>query len=163
MAITLPDELVSVLGILGYDFPQSNEDALMDMGQAWMDFSDELSDILGEGGASASRVWADQIGKEIDAFQAWWEGEDGPSDILTTGAIGAMVGGAGMIICAIIVLVLKIMVIVQVVILAVQIALAIAQAAVTLGASLLQIPIFQQIAREIVGNLIQEAIFKLLD
>jgi len=45
----------------------------------------------------------------------------------------------------------------------VQIAMAIAEAAVTFGASLLQVPIFQQISRTVVGNLVQEAVFKLID
>ncbi|PRY61035.1 hypothetical protein [Glycomyces artemisiae] len=162
MAITLPSELMAVLSAIGHDFPESNEDALMDIGQAWMDFGGELADILGESGASAAQAWTDQVGQDIDAFKAWWESEDGPSEILSSGATGAMVGGAGMMIASIIVLCLKIMVIVQVVILAVQIALAIAEAAVTFGASLLQIPIFRQITKEIVSNLIQEAIFKLV-
>lgn len=74
-----------------------------------------------------------------------------------------MIAGVGLMICAVIVLCLKIMVIVQLIILAVQIAMAIAQAAVTFGASLVQIPIFQQLARTVVGNLIQEAIFKLME
>jgi hypothetical protein len=163
MAIMLPSELASLLGILGFDWPQSNEDNLMDFGQAWMDFGGELGEILGEADGNAAQAWTDQIGKDIEAFKTWWESEDGPAKILDSGAIGAMIAGVGLIICAVIVLVLKIMVIVQLIILAVQIAIAIAQAAVTFGASLLQVPIFQQLARTVVGNLIQEAVFKLLE
>lgn len=163
MAIMLPSELASLLGILGFDWPQSNEDNLMDFGQAWMDFGDELGDILGEAGGNAAQAWTDQIGQDIEAFKTWWEGEDGPAKTLDNGAIGAMIAGVGLIICSVIVLVLKIMVIVQLIILAVQIAIAIAQAAVTFGASLLQVPIFQQLARTVVSNLIQEAIFKLIE
>ncbi|MCC3765603.1 hypothetical protein K3N28_21320 [Glycomyces sp. TRM65418] len=163
MAIMLPSELAGLLGVLGFDWPQSNEDNLMDFGQVWMDFGSELSEIAGEAGGNAAQAWTDQIGKDIDAFKTWWESEDGPASILDSGSIGAMIGGVGLIICSIIVLVLKIMVIVQLVILAVQIAIAIAQAAVTFGASLLQVPIFQQLARTVVGNLIQEAIFKLME
>jgi SH3-like domain-containing protein len=55
------------------------------------------------------------------------------------------------------------MVMVQLIILAVQIAIAIAQAAVTFGASLLQVPIFQQLARTVISNLVQEAVFKLME
>jgi hypothetical protein len=163
MAIMLPSELASLLGILGFDWPQSNEDNLMDFGQAWMDFGSELSEIAGEAGGNAAQAWTDQIGKDIDAFQTWWESEDGPSKILDTGSIGAMIAGVGLIICSVIVLVLKIMVMVQLIVLAVQIAIAVAQAAVTFGASLLQVPIFQQLARTVVSNLIQEAVFKLLE
>ncbi|MFB9658368.1 hypothetical protein ACFQS3_19190 [Glycomyces mayteni] len=163
MAITLPSELASLLGILGYDWPQSNEDNLMDFGQAWMDFGGKLGDLNGESAENAASAWTDQVGKDIDAFKTWWESEDGPQKIIGDGSVGSMIAGVGLIICAVIVLCLKIMVIVQLVILAVQIAMAIAEAAVTFGASLLQVPIFQQISRTVVGNLVQEAIFKLID
>lgn len=163
MAIMLPSELASLLGILGFDWPESNEDKLMETGEAWLEFGNELGDILSDASGSAAQAWADQVGKDIDAFKTWWESEEGPQDVLSTGSIGGMIAGAGMMICSVIVLCLKIMVIVQLVILAVQIAIAIAQAAVTFGASLLQVPIFQQLARTVVSNLIQEAIFKLME
>jgi len=163
MALMLPSELSSLLGILGFDWPQSNEDALMDMGQAWLDFGQELTSIADEATGGAASAWTEQIGKDIDAFKTWWEGEDGPSQILDSGSVGAMIGGVGLMICSVIVLVLKIAVIAQLIWLAVQIALAVAEAAVTFGASLLQIPIVQQLIRTIVSNLIQEAVFKLLE
>ncbi|GAA1692980.1 hypothetical protein GCM10009830_45930 [Glycomyces endophyticus] len=163
MAIMLPSELSGLLGILGFDWPQSNEDNLMTFGEAWMQFGDDLSGLGGEANENAASAWTDQIGQDIEAFKTWWESEDGPAHILDNGSVGAMIAGVGLIICSVIVLVLKIMVIVQLVILAVQIAIAIAQAAVTFGASLLQVPVFQQIARTVVGNLMQEAVFKLLD
>jgi len=163
MALMLPAELASLLGILGFDWPESNEEALMEMGQAWMDFGGELTDILGEASGNAAQAWTEQIGKDIDAFKTWWESEDGPTEILNSGSIGSMIGGMGLMICGVIVLALKIMVIVQLAILAVQIALAIAQAAVTFGASLVQIPIFQQLARTVIGNLVQEVVVKLLE
>ncbi|MEU5871664.1 hypothetical protein AB0A73_08890 [Glycomyces sp. NPDC047369] len=163
MGMTLPSELVSVLGVLGYDWPQSDEEHLMNFGQSWMDFSGDLGNVGAEAAAASAQAWTDQVGKDIDAFKTWWEGEDSPRKVIEDGAVGAMIAGVGLMICAVIVLVLKIMVIVQLIILAVQIALAIAEAAVTFGASLLQIPIFQQLARTVVGNLIQEAVFKLLE
>lgn len=163
MAIMLPSELASLLGVLGYDWPESNEDSLMESGQAWMEFGQELNAILGEADDNAAKAWTEQIGKDIDAFKAWWEGEDGPPDTLGDGATGSMVAGTGLMVCSIIVLTLKIMVLVQLAILAVQIAMAIAQAAVTFGASLAQIPIFQQIARKLVGVLIDQAVTKLLE
>lgn len=74
-----------------------------------------------------------------------------------------MVGGAGLMICAAIVLALKIAVIVQLTLLAIQIAQAIATAGPTFGASLLEIPVFQTLTRTIVGNLMQEALWRLAD
>ncbi|HET6484251.1 MAG TPA: hypothetical protein VFG35_29970 [Actinoplanes sp.] len=43
------------------------------------------------------------------------------------------------------------------------IAQAVATAVPTFGASLAEIPIFQQLTRTIVGKLVQDAIFELLD
>lgn len=54
MAIMLPSELASLLGILGFDWPQSNEDNLMDFGQAWVDFGSELSGIAAGMGPTPS-------------------------------------------------------------------------------------------------------------
>ena len=51
----------------------------------------------------------------------------------------------------------------QLVILAIEIAQAIAAAGPTFGASLAEIPIFQQLTRTVVGNLIQEVLWQLAD
>ena len=98
-----------------------------------------------------------------EAFQQWWTAEESPKQTLSDGATAAVLTGTGLIICGAIVLILKVSVIVQLIILAVQIAQAVATAAVTFGASLAEIPIFQQISRTIIGNLIQEVLFKLVD
>ena len=58
---------------------------------------------------------------------------------------------------------LKVAVIAQLVILAAEIAQALATAVPTFGASLAEIPIFQQLTRTIVGNLVQDALLQLLD
>lgn len=68
-----------------------------------------------------------------------------------------------MIICGGIVLAFKIAVIAQLVILAIQIAQAVATAAVTFGASLAQIPLFHQISRTIISNLLMEVTFQLME
>ncbi len=163
MALMIPSELATLLAIIGYEWPSSNEDALMQSGQAWQDLSGQLADIEAQATTSAAEAWAEQIGKDIDAFKTWWESDEGPADTLTQGATGAMIGGAGLMICSVIVLSLKIMIIVQLAILAVQIAMAIAQAAFTFGASLAQIPIFQQICRRIVGGIFDQVIGKLME
>lgn len=163
MAIMIPSELAGLLSVLGYDWPQSNEDKLMDLGQAWNDFAGELTDVGGEAGTQASRTWDEQVGRDIDAFKTWWEGEDGPPHFFESGSMGAMAAGTGMMICSVMVLGLKIMVIVQLAILAVQIAIAIAQAAITFGASLLQVPIFKQITGEVLGVIIDQVVSRLLE
>jgi hypothetical protein len=71
--------------------------------------------------------------------------------------------GAGMMICAGIILALKISTITQLVTLAIEIAQAIASAVATFGASLAEIPIFEEISRRIIGELIQQVINKLME
>lgn len=163
MSLELPGELISLLGLLGYTWPEADEDKLFEMGQTWISFSATINDIVGDANAGAGTVWSENSGQDIAAFQAWWSKEGSPADALTDGATAAVLTGTGLIICGTIVLALKIAVIIQLTVLAIQIAQAIATAAVTFGASLLEIPIFQQITRTIVGNLIQEVVLTLLE
>jgi hypothetical protein len=163
MGLQLPGELIQLLGVLGYSWPEADETKMFEMGQAWITFSGTLRDIVGEAGSEASAVWTGHQGRDIEAFRQWWSGQEGPQESLSDGATAAVLTGTGLIICAMIVLALKIAVIVQLIILAIQIAQALATAAPTFGASLLEIPVFQMLARTIVGNLIQEVLWTLVD
>ncbi|WP_432956403.1 hypothetical protein [Micromonospora haikouensis] len=163
MALELPGELRSLLGVLGYTWPEADEDKLFEMGNAWIAFSGRLGSVVVEAQTGATEVWVANRGKDVTAFQQWWSKEDSPAASLSDGATAALLTGTGLIICAAIVLALKIAVIVQLVILAIQIAQAVATSAVTFGASLLEIPVFQALARTVVGNLIQEVLWKLAD
>lgn len=163
MGLELPGELRSLLNVLGYTWPEADETKLFEMGNAWIGFSGTLAGVVAETNTGASAVWSAHSGQDISAFQAWWSKEDSPASSLSDGVTAAVLTGTGLIICGAIVLALKIAVIVQLVILAIQIAQAVATAAVTFGASLLEIPVFQALARTIVGNLFQEVIWKLID
>jgi hypothetical protein len=163
VGLQLPGELVSLLSLLGYNWPQADEQKLAEMGQAWMGFASTLGTIVGSAQGGAAPVWSQNRGEDITAFQQWWDKEDSPIASLRDGVPAATLTGTGLVICGMIVLALKISVIVQLVILAIQIAQALATAAVTFGASLAEIPIFQQLARTVVSNLFQEVIFKLLE
>lgn len=162
MGMSIPSELASLLSILGYTWPQADETKLFEMGQRWMSFGTTLQRVVGEATDAASKVWNNNSGKDIEAFAKHWDHEEGPSKVLQDGSTASTLVGAGMMICAGIVLALKINVIVQLTILAFQIAQAIATAVVTFGASLAEIPIFQQISRLIVNELINQVINQLL-
>jgi len=159
----IPGELQSLLGILGYNWPEADETALVEMGQAWMSFSDRLEVIVSDATSTATEVWTEHEGEAVAAFRAWWAREDSPAKTLLDGANAATLTGTGLMICGGIVLALKVAVIAQLAILAVEIAQAVATAVPTFGASLAEIPIFQQLTRTIVGNLVQDAIVQLLD
>lgn len=162
MGLQLPGELVSLLQILGYNWPQADEEKLFQMGQRWMNFSGTVNEVVGQGDSTAARVWQQNAGKDITAFTEHWQNEEGPSKVLAESSTAATLVGTGMTIISAIVLALKVQVIAQLVILAIQIAQAIATAVVTFGASLAEIPIFQMISRKFVGILIDQVINQLL-
>ena len=161
MGMTLPSELGSLLNLLGYKWPEGDEQKIFEMGQRWSDFGGTLNEVAQAGDQAASVVWSGNTGANIDAFASHWKDNDGPARILRDGGTAASLVGTGMTICAGIMLVLKVNVIVQLTTLAIQIMQAMAAAVATFGASLSEIPIFQQITREIVSELIQQVISRL--
>ncbi|MGY0232314.1 WXG100-like domain-containing protein [Longispora urticae] len=163
MGLQIPGELRSLLNVIGYSWPEADETKLFEMGKTWIGFSGTIHGVVADAHAGAGSVWAEHEGGDIEAFRDWWADGESPAKNLSNGATAAVLTGTGLIICGMIVLALKIMVIVQLVILAIQIAQAIATAFVTFGATLLEIPIFQQLCRTIVGNLVQEVLFTLIE
>jgi len=163
MGLQLPGELVSLLHILGYNWPQADEQKLFQMGQRWSNFSGTITDTVGGAERAAAQVWQNNSGQDIAAFAEHIRHQDGPLKVLGDSSTATTILGVGMTICSAIVLALKVQVIVQLVTLAIQIAQAIAMAAATFGASLAQIPIFQQISRRLVGMLIDQVIGQLLN
>jgi hypothetical protein len=162
VGLQLPAELISLLGMLGFNWPEADETKLFEMGQRWLAFSGTLQEIGGTSEAAASQVWMVNQGRDVTAFQDHWRGEDGPQPVLRDGSTAATLVGAGLMICGGIVLALKVNVIIQLAILAFQIAQAIATAVATLGASLAEIPIFKEITRFILDTLIDQVINILL-
>ncbi|HEY8454514.1 MAG TPA: hypothetical protein VIL34_02885 [Actinopolymorphaceae bacterium] len=161
MGLQLPSELVTVLGMIGINWPESDEEKIFRMGQTWLSFGSKLSGIGGESDQAAQQVWTGHQGDAVEAFKKKWDefGALKNLDIASNTGIGL---GMGLFVYAAIVLVLKINAIIQLVILAIQIAQAIAMAAATFGASLLEIPIFRQITKTIIENLIMMAIMEII-
>lgn len=162
MGLQLPSELVTVLGMIGYEWPTSDEELLFNLGQGWVGFSDQIQGTSEAVAGSAQSVWGGNTGAAIDAFRQWWDsGENAPAVLGKTTTASTMLG-AGLYICAAVVLALKIQVIVQLVILAIQIAQAIATAVATFGASLAEIPIFKMLTQMALDLLIDQVINMLL-
>jgi hypothetical protein len=163
MGLQLPGELVTVLGMLGYDWPTSDEEKLFHLGQLWLEFAPQLEQAGAAALESASGVWNSSNGEPIEAFRNWWNAGDSPFEVLNDGSTGSATVGVGLMVCAGVVLALKINVIVQLIILAIQIAQAIATAVATFGASLLEIPIFKMITSFIIDQLIGLAVEAVLN
>ncbi|MEU5876580.1 hypothetical protein [Spirillospora sp. NPDC047279] len=162
MGLQLPGELISLLSMLGYTWPEADETKLFELGTTWTQFGGTLQSIAQDADTAAQQVWTGNKGEDFDAFREAWTGEDAAPQNIQTASISCMAMGVGLFIAAGVVLMLKINVIIQLIMLAIQIAQAIATAVVTFGASLAQIPIFKTIAGVIIDILIDQAIGVLL-
>ncbi|WP_369807676.1 hypothetical protein [Glycomyces sp. NRRL B-16210] len=159
----LPSELIGLLGMLGYDWPESDEESLFNLAGEWTGMADQLAGRVESLQSAARTLLENNQGAQVDAFQREWEAEESSPASLAEAGDPANVLNIGLTVMAGIVLTLKIQVIVQLAILAFQIAQAIAFAAVTFGASLAQIPIFKTITGIIIDQLMGLAIDKVLN
>lgn len=143
MSIVLPGELDWVLDLLGFEWPNLDEDLIMQAAQEWLDFGQAARDYQEQGNRAAELVRQAHGGDAADAFLEQWskfsenglgiggagigylDGLAGAGDVL-----GVMLDVAGVAVVA-----LKIYVIVQLIDLAIEFAIAQASAPVTLGAS----------------------------
>jgi hypothetical protein len=158
VGLQLPGELVSLLGELGFTWPEADEEKLVELGSAWLDFGAGLAAPLGQAGSGAQQVWSGNEGSAIASFQQAWTESDSPASNLDDAVTAATMVGAGLMVCAGIVLALKINVIIQLTMLAMEIIEAIATAAPTFGASLLEVPIFKEITQLLIDQLLNLAI-----
>ncbi|MCD0445029.1 hypothetical protein LO763_15540 [Glycomyces sp. A-F 0318] len=163
MGMQLPGELITLLSMLGYEWPESDEESLFNLAGEWTGMADQLAGRIEGLQAAARTLLENNSGGHIDAFQNEWEsGESSPSNLADAGDPSNEMS-IGLTVMAGIILALKIQVIVQLAILAVQIAWAIATAPVTFGASMAQIPIFKQITGLIIDQLMGMAIDRVMN
>jgi hypothetical protein len=62
MSLTLPDDLTWVLNLLGFMWPQADEDKLRACAQAWRNFGAEVTRINQDARLVAAHVTADNSG-----------------------------------------------------------------------------------------------------
>jgi hypothetical protein len=148
--------------VLGFTWPEADEEKLFALANSWPGLAANIPGIVERADLAAAEVWQRSLGSMPVAFQVAWEAADGPAEQLRLGATGADIS-AGLIVCASAVLALKLSVIVQLVLLAIAIAQAIATAAPTLGASLLEIPLFRLMTKLVLDQALGLAITAVLN
>lgn len=163
MGLDIPSELASLLSMLGYEWPESDEESIFNLAGEWTGMADQISGKVESLNAAAKTLVENNFGADIDAFNEEWADSESAVRNIADAADPTNIINIGLTIAAGIVLALKVQVIVQLVMLAFQIAQAIATAAVTFGASLVQIPIFKTITGIIVDQLIGMAIEMVLN
>src|SRR5437879_12757709 len=72
MSRMLPGELAWVLDLLGFNWPQADEDRLMEAAQHWKDFASELGHIRQDAERVAAQVGAENRGAAVEAFGQDW-------------------------------------------------------------------------------------------
>jgi len=161
MGIQIPGELSGLLNELGYLWPESDEERLFELAQAWIAFGAE-ADAAATDATAAVALLAGNDGSALEAFRGQWSDSDSAAAVLQDIGFGARAVGAALLVCALVVLALKINVIVQLTLLAISIAQAIATAAPTFGASLLEIPVFKKLVDIAIDFLIGQALEAIL-
>jgi len=163
MGMQLPGELISLLGMLGYEWPESDEESIFNLAGEWTGMADQISGRVESLEAAARTLLDNNSGLEIDAFRGEWEDDESAVRNIADAGDPVNLITIGLTVTAGLILALKIQVIIQLALLAFQIAQAIATAVVTFGASLLQIPIFKTITGFIIDQLMGMAIDKVLN
>ncbi|MET7478713.1 PE-PGRS family protein [Streptomyces sp. NPDC005648] len=163
MALTLPDELVWVLDLLGYSWPEADEDALHQVAETWRTFGNQLEQIETTGEGYARTVVASNVGTAVDGFSKAWgayTGSNGEDRYLPDARTACEVIALAFDAAAIAVLMAKLAVIAQLIALAVEIIAAQASAPFTFGLSevgaLGATQATRVIVREILNKLKQE-------
>ncbi|MFC7431515.1 MULTISPECIES: hypothetical protein [unclassified Agrococcus] len=132
MAMTIPGELAWVLDLLGFEWPQLDEDAINQAAHIMRQFEDDLNAAIDAADANVQDAYASVTGSFAKAHADAWDEERSGSMRQLSELIGPAATGVDLFADAIVALKLK--VIAELVITAAQIAAAIASAVVTLGA-----------------------------
>ncbi|MCI3277898.1 WXG100-like domain-containing protein [Streptomyces cylindrosporus] len=138
MSLTLPSELVWVLDLLGYSWPEADEEALHEVAETWRSFGRTLEEIETNGARFAGAVVAHNAGQAVDGFgKAWgaYTGTNGEDSYLPDAKTACEVIALAFDGAAIAVLTAKLAVIAQLIALAIEIIAAQASAPFTFGLS----------------------------
>ncbi|MGI5378623.1 PE-PGRS family protein [Streptomyces sp. CA-251387] len=138
MSLTLPGELVWVLDLLGYSWPEADEEALHQVAETWRAFGEQLEEIQREGEGLARTVVAHNFGTAVDGFSKDWgayTGANGEDSYLPDAKTACQVIAFAFDAAAVAVLTAKLSVIAQLVALAIEIIAAQAAAPFTFGLS----------------------------
>lgn len=138
MSIMLPGELDWVLDLLGYNWPNIDEDKLLECAQAWRDFGAAVNNAAAAGSTAANNVTSANSGEAIDKFSDSWgkfTGGFGHDSYLTDAQMAAEVIAIAFDAAAFAVIAGKVAVIAQLIVLAIEIIAAQVAAPFTFGLS----------------------------
>ncbi|WP_306323357.1 MULTISPECIES: hypothetical protein [unclassified Streptomyces] len=156
MAIELPDELVWVMDLLGFTWPDVNEDAVHEFAGHVRTFASDIGSSQEEASATIQAMAACYEGSSYDRLAETWSR-------LATGHMSELIQGCEMAAialeaAAVIIVAAKIAVIAQLIFVAAQLAVAAATAVVTLGAAAAAEAALIQVTKKVVNELLERAL-----
>ena len=96
MSVQLPTELAHFLQMIGFDWPEGDEDKVFAYGQAWSSFAGTLDHAAATGVQAAHTLANENVGDAVDAFVRRFTADAGPESSAKNLAQGLTVG-AGVI------------------------------------------------------------------
>ena len=162
MSVQLPTELAHFLQMIGFDWPEGDEDKVFAYGQAWSSFAGTLDHAAATGVQAAHTLASENVGDAVDAFVHRFTADAGPENSAKNLAQGLTVGAGVITVFAGAIVALKVVVVAQLVQFAITFAEAVAAAVPTFGASLSLIPIAELIAQKAIEFAINYGVQQLL-
>ncbi|MFE2425377.1 hypothetical protein ACFXJ5_01255 [Streptomyces sp. NPDC059373] len=136
MSLMLPGEVAWVLDLLGYEWPEADEDKIVEAANAWRTFANEVAQLEARGVTAAGQVTSANAGDAVDSFtEVWKKFSDGGDGYLSDARETAEFIAIALDAVAVEVVIVKAMVIAQLIALAFEIAAAQAAAPFTFGLS----------------------------
>ena len=156
MGLVLPGALTWVLDLVGVDWPNIDEDQLRQAADELREIADELTGHTGQAKSDIERMLQNNTADSLELFEALWNKLAG--NHLPQLADGMKVVGAGLDVAAVVVVGMKAAAIAQLAILAAEIISDQAEAAFTFGASEALIPVQTMATREIMKEVLDQAV-----
>ncbi|MDO5286294.1 MAG: hypothetical protein Q4G45_05660 [Actinomycetia bacterium] len=162
MSVMLPPELSKFLGMIGFEWPEGDEDKIFDWAQRWTAYAGEVDTLVTSLRGARDGIAAENQGPALEAYTKAFSQENGVDDVTKNLAVAGNITGGCLMLIGAAVIALKIAFVVNLVSFAIQVASAIAAAVPTAGASMSWIPIARLIAQKAIEFAINLGIEKLL-
>lgn len=94
MSIILPGIVADALDILGFTWPNLDEDKIREHARAWKTFAADLEFVIADTDRAARTVAQDNHGESISAFTGHWAGVGGQGDLREAADAAKLVGDA---------------------------------------------------------------------
>lgn len=94
MSIMLPGIVADALDILGFTWPNLDEDKIREHARAWKTFAADLEYVISDTDRAARTVAQDNHGESINAFTQHWAGVGGQGDLREAADAANLVGDA---------------------------------------------------------------------